>query len=115
MHLKWNRGERNNVNLKYLYNHIYLHYKSRSSTVTDKQSVSLNITSVHLSDFADFANIFIRERSKQSTSELSLMVTDEMVYTTVNFFNKFQMFAQKLHSPYFLNLILVSLRVVFFF
>ena len=43
------------------------------------------------------------------------MVTDEMVYTTVNFFNKFQMFAQKLHSPYFLNLILVSLRVVFFF
>ena len=70
---------------------------------------------MHLSDFADFANVFIRERSKQSTSELSLMVIDEMVYTTVNFFNKFQMFAQKLHSPYFLNLILVSLRVVFFF
>ena len=47
--------------------------KSRSSTVTDKQeSVSLNITSVNLSAFVDFTNIFIRCRS----SELSLTATE---------------------------------------
>ena len=52
---------------------LYLHYKL---TVIDKQqSVSLNIMSLHLSDFADFLNIFIRYRSKQSTSKLSVMAT----------------------------------------
>ena len=52
---------------------LYLHYKL---TVIDKQqSVSLNIMSVHLSDFADFLNIFTRYRSKQSTSKLSVMAT----------------------------------------
>ena len=54
--------------------YLYLCYKFRSSTGTDKQlSVSLNMTSVHLSAFEDFSNIFIKYRSKQSTSELSLM------------------------------------------
>ena len=67
--------------LKYLYLHIYLHYKFRSSTVTDKQSVSLNM-SVDLSGFADFINIFLRYRSRHRTSELSVMAT-EMVSTTV--------------------------------
>ena len=62
---------------------LYLSYKFRSSTATDKQlSVSLNITSVYLSAFVDFANIFIRYRSKQSISELSLIVT-EIVSTTI--------------------------------
>ena len=75
--------------LKYLHLHYKRHYKFRSSTVKDKQSsVSLNIMSVHLSDFAGFVKIFIRYRSKQCTSELSVMTT-KMVSTTVflsNFF-----------------------------
>ena len=67
---------------------LYLHYKFRSLTVTDKQqSVSLNIMSVHLSDFADFLNIFIRYRSKQSTSKLSVMAT-RMVLRPVFFLIK---------------------------
>ena len=67
---------------------LYLHYKFRSLTVTDKQqSVSLNIMSVHLSDFADFLNIFIRYRSKQSTSKLSVMAT-RMVLSPVFFLIK---------------------------
>ena len=45
------------------------------------------MTSVHLSGFVDFRNIFIRYKSKQSTSELSLMAT-EMVSTIVFFFYK---------------------------
>ena len=40
--------------------------------------------SVHLSALIDFVDIFIKYRSKQSTSELSLMVT-EMVSTTFFF------------------------------
>ena len=39
---------------------------------------------MHLYAFVDYVNIFITYRSKQSTSELSLMVT-EMVSTTVFF------------------------------
>ena len=39
---------------------------------------------VHLSTFVDFVNIFIRYRSKQRTSELSVMAT-KMVSTTVFF------------------------------
>ena len=61
-----------------LSSYLYLHYKFRSSTVPEKQSVTLNIMSVHLSTFGDFSNI--RYRTKQSTSELSLMTT-EMVST----------------------------------
>ena len=62
---------------------MYLHpyYICRSSIVPDKQSVSLNM-SVDLSAFADFINIFIRYKSKQRTSELSVMAT-EIVSTTV--------------------------------
>ena len=59
-----------------------LRCKFRSSAVIDKQKASLNITSVHLSAFLDFVNIFIRYRSKQRTSELPLMAT-EMVSITV--------------------------------
>ena len=44
----------------------------------------MNIKSLHFSAFLDFANLFIRYRSKQSTSELSLIAT-EMVSTTVFF------------------------------
>ena len=67
--------------LKYLYLHIYLQYRFRSSTVTDKQSVSLNVMSVHLSAFVDFMNMFIRYRSRYHTAELSVMAT-EMISTT---------------------------------
>ena len=42
----------------------------------------MNITSVHLSAFVYSTNIFIRYSSKQSTSELSLIVT-EMISTMV--------------------------------
>ena len=77
--------------LKYLYLHYKRHYKFRSSTVKDKQSsVSLNIMSVHLSDFVGFVKIFIRYWSKQCTSELSVMTT-KMVSTMV-FFSKFFFF-----------------------
>ena len=77
--------------LKYLYLHYKRHYKFRSSTVKDKQSsVSLNIMSVHLSDFVGFVKIFIRYRSKQCTSELSVMTT-KMV-STMGFFSKFFFF-----------------------
>ena len=62
--------------------YLHLHYKFRSSTITGKQySASLNVTSVHLSAFVDFVNIFIRYRPNQSTSELSLIAT-EMISTT---------------------------------
>ena len=75
--------------LKYLYLHYKRHYKFRSSTVKDKQSrVSLNIMSVHLSDFVGFVKILIRYRSKQCTSELSVMTT-KMVSNTVFFSNFF--------------------------
>ena len=61
--------------------------------------------SVHLSDFVDFVNIFIKYRSKQRQSELSVMAT-KMVSTTVFFLAKklilgnknlikFRTFAQK--------------------
>ena len=74
--------------LKYLSLHIYLHYKSRSTTVTDKQeSVSLNVMSVHLSAFVGVVNTFIRYRARHSTSELSVMAT-EMVSSTGFFFCK---------------------------
>ena len=76
VHLKPNQGQRNNASRKYLSLYLFVHYKFRSSTVTDKQSACLNIASVHLSAFADFANIFIRYRSKQSTSELSLLAIE---------------------------------------
>ena len=66
--------------LSYLYLHIYLHYKFRSSTVTDGQSFSLNVVSVHLSAFVDFTNMFIRYKSRHRTSELSVIAT-EMVST----------------------------------
>ena len=64
--------------LKYLYLQIYLHYKFRSSTVTDKQnSVSLNVMSVHLAAFVGFINfMFIRHRSRHHTSELSVMAVE---------------------------------------
>ena len=62
VHLKPNQGQRNNASRKYLSLYLFVHYKFRSSTVTDKQSVCLNITSVHLSVFIDFANIFIRTK-----------------------------------------------------
>ena len=65
----------------FISSYLYLHYKFRSSTVTDKQSVSLNIMPVHLSDFVDFVNMFIRYRSRHHTSELSVMAT-KMVSTT---------------------------------
>ena len=69
--------------------------------------------SVHLSDFVDFVNIFIKYRSKQHQSELSVMAT-KMVSTTVFFLAKklilgnenlikFRTFAQSPHSLYFLN------------
>ena len=65
--------------------YLYLFYKFRSSAATDKQlSVSLNMMSVHLSAFEDFSNIFIKYRSKQSTSELSLM-TFEIISAMVFF------------------------------
>ena len=69
----------------FIFSYLYLHYKFRSSPVTDKQKgVGLNIISVHLSAFADFINIFIRYRSKQCTSGLSVMAA-KMVSTTVFF------------------------------
>ena len=87
VHLKYNQGQQNSTCVKYLSSYPYLRYKFIPSTATDKQSsVSLNITSVHLSAFVDFANIFIRYRSKQSTSQLSLIPT-EMVSTMVFFFS----------------------------
>ena len=102
--------------LKYL----YLHCKFRSSTVTDKQSVSLNIMSLHLSDVIDFINIFIRYRSKQYKSELSVMATK--IVSTVGFFlvnklfllneniNKFHKCLLKIYTLYIL--IQVSFYVV---
>ena len=65
----------------YVYLHVYLHYKFRFSTIKDKHNVTLNVMSVHLSDFVDFVNIFIRYRSRLRTSEISVMAT-EMVSTT---------------------------------
>ena len=44
----------------------------------------MNITYLHLFAFVDFGNMFVRHRSKQSTSELSVIAT-EMVSTTVFF------------------------------
>ena len=67
--------------LKYLYLHIYLHYKFRFSTVTGKH---LSVMSEHFSVFVDFMNIFIRYSSGHSTLKLSVMVT-EMVSTTFFF------------------------------
>ena len=65
--------------LKYLYLHIYLHYKLRSSAVTDKLlSVSLKVMSLHLSAFVNFVNMFIKYWSRHHTLELSVMA-NEMV------------------------------------
>ena len=47
----------------------------------------MNITFVHLSAILEFANTFNRYNSKQSTSELSLIVT-EMVSATAFFLFK---------------------------
>ena len=55
-----------------------------TATTNKQQTVNLNTASVHLSAFIDFANMFIRCRSKQIVSELSLLAT-EMVFTTVLF------------------------------
>ena len=52
------------------------------------------MTSVLLSAFADFANIFIIYRSKQSTSELSLIAT-EMVSTTFFSYKEIILMEQK--------------------
>ena len=74
--------------LKYLYLHIYLHCKFRSSAVTDKQQgVSFNVMSAHLSVFVDFVNRFIRYRSRHRTSELSL-IGIAMVSTTFFFLER---------------------------
>ena len=70
------------IYLKYLYLHIFFHYKVRSSIMIDKQSLGLNVMSVHLSAFVDIVNIFIRYRSRHLISEISVMVT-EMVSTSV--------------------------------
>ena len=89
--------------------------------VLKRLSVSLNLMFVHLSAFVYFINIF-RYRSKQRTSELSTMATK--IVSTMFFFlikkfflqnknlHKFPMFAQSLHSLYFLNSIEVSFHVV---
>ena len=85
LRLKQNQGESNNVYLKYVYLHIYIfvinldlqQYQINNEVV----SVSL---SMHLSAFVDFSNIFIRYRTKQGTSELSIMATD-MVSTMALF------------------------------
>ena len=50
---------------------------------TDKhESISVNIISVHLFVFIVFVNIFIRPRSKQRTSELSVMATELVFFPT---------------------------------
>ena len=81
MHLNQNRGQRNNVCLKYLYLYIYIFVINLD---LQQLSVGLNITCVHLPAFIDFANVFIRYRSKQSISELSLIATE--VVSTTDFF-----------------------------
>ena len=58
------RGTKQRVPKIFISLYLYLHYKFRSAIVTDKQNVSLNIMSVHLSAFVDFINIFIRYSSK---------------------------------------------------
>ena len=65
---------------------------------------------MHLSATVDFANIFIRYRYTQSTSELSLIVT-EMVSTT-GFFSIKKLFLLN-ESAYFLNSMQISFHVVF--
>ena len=74
--------------------------------------------SFHLSDFAYFVNTFIRYRSKQRTSELSVIVT-KMVwfYSRKEIFfaenlNKFHKCLLKAYTLYFLNSIQVSIYVV---
>ena len=50
--------------------------------------------SVYISAFIDFANTFIKHRSKQTTSELSLIAT-EMVYTMFFSYKKIILREQK--------------------
>ena len=52
------------------------------------------MTSVHLPAFVDFANIFLRYRSKQSTPEVSLIAT-EMASTMVFFYKEIILTEQK--------------------